>query len=73
MRKGGRVEGVCEGLRVEATHEGQCVKATREGGCVEGCKKEGGGGDIVSCARRGRGWGSSNIMLHPGGIPRLQA
>ena len=35
------------------------------------CKKEGGGGgDIVSCARRGRGWGSGNIVLRPGSVPR---
>ena len=61
-------------LRRCARGEGRRVKATREGGRVEGALQEGGGGgDVVLCARRGRGWGSGNIMLRPGGILRLQA
>jgi hypothetical protein len=36
----------------------------------QGNARRRGGGNIVSCARRGRGWGSSNIMLCLGSIPR---
>ena len=32
--------------------------------------QEGGGGRRCVVCRRGRGWGSGNIMMRPGGVPR---